>query len=48
MYFENENQKNELFTGRLPKYNEVNIILNMIEKVSDVNFEIEGKKIIIR
>ncbi|MEN8118843.1 MAG: FecR family protein [Bacteroidota bacterium] len=48
VHFENEQLKSECYTGLLPRYEKVDIILNMMERVSNVNFEINDKKIIIK
>lgn len=46
--FINEDHKQECFTGTLPKYQDVSLILNLMEKVSDVHFDIDGKRVLIK
>lgn len=48
VHFKNEQHRQEYFTGRLPRYEKVDFVLNMMEKVSDVDFEINDKTIIIK
>ncbi|MBI9063647.1 MAG: FecR domain-containing protein [Marinilabiliaceae bacterium] len=48
VFYVNEQQRTEYFTGRLPRFEQVEVILGMIEKVSDVKFEVDGNTIVIK
>lgn len=40
--------RKEIFTGRLPRFDNLNTILNIMQEVSDVNFELKGNTILIK
>ncbi len=48
VFFSNENAKFEKYSGDLPLNDNLNIILNQISKVSDIEFQIEGKLVVVR
>lgn len=39
--------RNSIFTGSLPRFEDLNKLLKLIEKVSNVRFKINGKTIIV-
>ncbi|MCT4586695.1 MAG: FecR domain-containing protein [Carboxylicivirga sp.] len=43
IFFINAQRRNELFTGRLPRFEDVDVLLGMIEQVSQVKIERDGK-----
>ena len=47
-FFMDPNLENEKFSGYLPRYEEIDKLLSLIEKTSHVHFEIEGRMIIVR
>ncbi len=48
VFFVNNEVRNERFSGYLPRYEEINGLLSLIEKTSHVQFEIKGRVIIVR
>ncbi len=48
VFFVDNQQRFEYFTGRLPRFEKVDVILKMIEKVSNVKFEVDEHSIIIK
>ncbi len=46
--FLNSNSANEVFTGKLPRFENFEVIVEMIEKVGDADFQLEGKNITIK
>ena len=48
VFFMNNEVRNEWFSGYLPRYEEINGLLSLIEKTSHVQFEIKGRVIIVR
>lgn len=46
--FANEQTRDEVFTGIFPRFSDIGVILELMEKVSDLRFEVEGRKIIVR
>ena len=46
--FLNSNSANEVFTGKLPCFEKFEVIVEMIEKVGDADFQLEGKNITIK
>lgn len=48
VFFSDENAKNELFSGEVPLNDNLKVILDQLSKVSDVEFQIEGKLVVIR
>ena len=48
VFFMNPEMKNERFSGYLPRYEEIDGLLSLIEKTSHVRFEIKGRVIVVR
>ena len=48
VFFMNNEVRNERFSGYLPRYEEIDRLLSLIEKTSHVQFEIKGRVIIVR
>lgn len=48
VFFENNEVRKELFTGKLPRFDNLRVILDIMEKVSDVRFEMKGTTLIIK
>lgn len=48
VFFLNNEVRQEIFTGKLPRYEDFQIILDLMEKVSDVNFEVSGNTILVQ
>ena len=48
VFFVNNEVRNERFSGYLPRYEEIDRLLSLIEKTSHVQFEIKGRVIIVR
>lgn len=46
--YEKPESRNELFSGKLPRFNDLQIIIDLIEKVSPLKIDVEGKKVIIK
>ena len=47
-FFTDEELKNETYSGLVPLNDSLDVILDQISKVSDVEFRIEGKLIVIK
>lgn len=48
VFFETNEKRAQIFSGRLPRFENVDVILNMIEKVSDVEFNLQDNTVIIK
>ena len=48
VFFMNNEVSNERFSGYLPRYEEIDELLSLIEKTSHVRFEIKGRVIVVR
>ena len=48
VFFMNNEVRNERFSGYLPRYEEIDELLSLIEKTSHVRFEIKGRVIVVR
>lgn len=48
VFFTNNTAKQELFTGRLPRFENIDTLLALIEQVSDVEFETNENAIIVK
>lgn len=48
VFFMNNEVRNERFSGYLPRYEEIDGLLSLMEKTSHVQFEIKGRVIIVR
>ncbi len=48
VFFINNNKRNETFSGRLPRFENIDVILEMIEKVSDVEFNVQENTVTIK
>ena len=48
VFFMNPEMKNERFSGYLPRYEQIDGLLSLIEKTSHVRFEIKGRVIVVR
>jgi len=48
VFFLDDNLKRELLSGKLPRFEDFHVILNMLEKVSDAKFELNGNTIIVK
>ena len=48
VFFVNNQARNQVFSGRLPRFKNVNVLLDMIQQVSDVEFDTDGNTIIIK
>lgn len=48
VFYENNRVRNEVFTGKLPRFDHLNVILEIMEKVSDVRFVLNGSILIVR
>ncbi|MCU4154553.1 FecR domain-containing protein [Carboxylicivirga sp. A043] len=48
VFFINNEKRNESFSGRLPRFENIDVILNMIEKVSDVEFNLQDNTVTIK
>lgn len=48
VFFSDEAAKNEQYSGEVPLNDNLNIILDQISKVSDIEFQIEGRLIVVR
>ncbi len=48
VFFDDETSKNEIFTGQLPRFEDMNIILDLIDDVSNVEFELNNNIILVK
>ncbi len=48
VFYENKTVRDQLFTGKLPRFDNLQVILDIMEKVSDVRFEVKGGTLLIR
>lgn len=48
VFYENERVRHEVFTGKLPRFSNLQMILNIMEKVSDIHFELKGHTLLVR
>ena len=47
VFYANVEVRQELFTGKLPRFDNLQIIIDLIERVSDLKIEVRGKMIYI-
>ncbi len=48
VFYEANEKRSQVFNGRLPRFENVDVILNMIEKVSDVEFDLQENTVVIK
>ncbi|MCG8580829.1 MAG: FecR domain-containing protein [Bacteroidales bacterium] len=48
VYFVNNQARQEYFNGRLPRFENIDVILDMIEEVSDVEIELKDNAVILK
>lgn len=48
VYFTNPSSRSEYFNGHLPRFENIDVILNMIEEVSEVRIELKDNALIIK
>lgn len=48
VFYANRMVRNETFTGKLPRFEELQTILNIMEEVSNIDFEVKGETIVVR
>lgn len=46
--YDNERVKQEVFTGVLPRFSDLQMILDVMEKVSDLRFEVRGNTVTVK
>ena len=48
VFFAQQNTSDKTFSGRLPKFEDFNVILEMLETIDDVEFDVNEKTIVIK
>lgn len=48
VFYANSQVRHEVFTGKLPRFDNLQVILNIMEKVSSLHFEVQGNTVIIK
>ncbi|MCG8412553.1 MAG: FecR domain-containing protein [Bacteroidales bacterium] len=48
VFFADPTVSNKTFSGKLPKFEDFNIILNMLETIDHIDIEIDGKNVILK
>lgn len=48
VFYENKRVRSEVFTGKLPRFSSLQTILNIMENVSEVRFELKGNTLVVR
>lgn len=48
VFYGNTQVRNEVFTGKLPRFDNLQVILNIMEKVSNLQFEVKENTVIIK
>lgn len=48
VFYTNSQVRNEVFTGKLPRFDNLQVILNIMEKVSNLHFEVKGNTVFIK
>lgn len=48
VFYTNSQVRHEVFTGKLPRFDNLQVILNIMEKVSNLHFEVKGNTVFIK
>lgn len=48
VFYQNNQVRHEVFTGKLPRFSSLEKILNIMENVSDIRFELKGNTLLVR
>lgn len=48
IFYASQQVRNEVFSGKLPRFDQLRVILDIMEKVSDVRFEMRGNTLIVK
>lgn len=48
IFYASQQVRNEVFSGKLPRFDQLQVILDIMEKVSDVRFEMRGNTLIVK
>lgn len=47
VFYANKQAREQVFTGTLPRFDNLNTILNIMEEISDIRFDLKGKTVLV-